>query len=1452
MYRASGAGATWSICTSAGSASSRRSTRRSRCGSSSARCTSRSWATSPPRSRATPRRWAATPATPARSRPSSGCSANPDGRAAAAEVLEPVYISRHDWAAPGPALRGAARRPGRARRAGRSDPAHRAPVRGAARGSRRRCALVRAAARRGSHRSPRPRSAAPPGLGRRRLGRPGRDLPARARRRLRRPPHLRELAIAAATIYDRRLDAAGPRRRRLPTRAGRDAPDGPDDRPALLSRAEALLGRHQQWLSLVTIYDDVIASPASDDGLRRDLYARKAALLEERTWTIGRRHRRLARGRRAGRRPGRAHSTTSAPPTRSIGCTATPSAGTTSPICCRRSDRARDQRADEIEYRRWRRPRSSSSARAISTARSISTRRSSPPSPDRALPALERLAVGAAGRERTLGMLEPVYRHRNWWQKLVVVLDAKLAFLSATPSRSGRDADGDRGDPREPRRRPRRGARGAGPGLAHRADPPRRLRAAPGAGRADGRVGRAVRRPWPPARRRRWIRRPSTWRWRGWPRSTRPSAAITRGDRGVAAGARGQRPTIPRRCRRSIGCWRSRRAPTSWWWWWRGGPSWPTTRRCGWCCCTGSRRSTITCSSARRGDRRVPRGAGRTRPRTWRRWSRSSGCTAPAATPASWPACSSSGWLVTDDAARQRGSCASIWPRSTSATWRDPYQAIAHLEAVLAADAGDATALAELDRLYADNRMWPEQLDVLDRRALLAHRRRGPGRAGVPRRAADRDRAGRARGGARPLRRGAADLAEPRRRSRPRSRRCWPRTITPRRRRAARAPPARNSRRRRRAGPGRRAAPRAARRSRGPSRNQWAALADLHETLRSDLRAASQTWARALNEDPTDTALLGPARAAGPGARRVGRAGRAARGAARQGRASTPSSSTATRCGSARSTRRRWPIWRAPRPRYRRAASTNVDEPPRWPRSIACCGAWAAGASWPTCWPARPRCPTPTPPAPICCSAWATCARASSATLAGAVDAYRSVIERAPRHGAAARRSSGCWRTADEQRGAIIDTLEPLYESRERLGAAGRSAGRQAGGHRRSPRARGDLPAHRRPGRDPAGRRRARARRGRRLAGRGSASTEALAEVDRLAALQGRWVEAAARVAGVAGTLDDDGAVPLWMYVGTVQLDRIGDAAWRGASFERALAIDDEHGPALEGLERIHRSRGNSRRAGRGAGPTRRPGVRPAEQAGAVDRGRDPARARRRRRRRHRRVGGGDRHRRRRSRPLARLAAIYERQGDRRSWSPRSGRAARIAADAAEEKRLRVRIAELERGLGDLPAAGRRVAGGARSRSRRRRGAGRARGAAHRGQGLDGGAGRPDPPARAGAQRRATRPRCWPRWRAWPSASAARSTTRSGTGTRCSTSTTPSSRPTASSSGCWPRPSAGTIWSSCSIAAPSCTARWATTTPRSRRWPGPPTSGRARSTTPTPPPSSSRRSCGASPARSRR
>jgi tetratricopeptide (TPR) repeat protein len=48
---------------------------------------------------------------------------------------------------------------------------------------------------------------------------------------------------------------------------------------------------------------------------------------------------------------------------------------------------------------------------------------------DRALPCLERLVVVDQLRERIARHLEPVYRDRDWWQKLVVILDAKLSFV---------------------------------------------------------------------------------------------------------------------------------------------------------------------------------------------------------------------------------------------------------------------------------------------------------------------------------------------------------------------------------------------------------------------------------------------------------------------------------------------------------------------------------------------------------------------------------------------------------------------------------------------------------------------------------------------------------------------------------------------------------------------------------------------------------------------------------------------------------------------------------------------------------------------------------------------------------------------------------------------------------------------------------------------------------------
>jgi tetratricopeptide (TPR) repeat protein len=50
----------------------------------------------------------------------------------------------------------------------------------------------------------------------------------------------------------------------------------------------------------------------------------------------------------------------------------------------------------------------------------------------------------------------------------------------------------------------------------------------------------------------------------------------------------------------------------------------------------------------------------------------------------------------------------------------DVYRAIDHLTAILDDDASEPAALAELDRIYGKQKMWPELLDIVDKRALLA------------------------------------------------------------------------------------------------------------------------------------------------------------------------------------------------------------------------------------------------------------------------------------------------------------------------------------------------------------------------------------------------------------------------------------------------------------------------------------------------------------------------------------------------------------------------------------------------------------------------------------------------------------------------------------------------------------------------------------------------------------
>jgi tetratricopeptide (TPR) repeat protein len=1205
--------------------------------------------------------------------------ANPDGRAAAAEVLEPVYISRHDWARLARLyeinLDGTAEPDARVdliRRIARLHEEQLEDLDAAARWYARQLAEDPA--------DPHVRDQL------HRLASVGGDwagLAATYQQVLDADSgdaaHLRDLAVAAATIYDRRLD--DPVRGGAAYRRALTAPaPAVDDRLELLARAEALFARHQAWPALIGLYDDAVAAADTDDVLRRDLYARKAAILEERTadpagaidaW---RAVLELADGLAARldyaraadhldrlyRVTGRWHDLAE--------------------LGADRIERATDER-DEIDRRLAQADVLERHLHDLDGALDQYEEILTTASPDRALPALERLAAGAAARERTLGLLEPVYRARNWWQKLVVVLDAKLEFVrdpveqveTLTEIAAIHESRG--GDlgmaldalARAWRLEPTRhdvferllalGSRmGAwdelcatlAAGAAATMDPPTqelalaRLAELQETQRGDHPAAIAA------------------WR-QVLEVSPDDPLALSALDRLLALEARSEElvAVVARRAALAD---------------------------------DAKVRLVLLHRIAALHDQVLERPADAIvayrevlaeAPEdevalvALERLYRASGDGRELASVLEQRL------ALADDADAQRAlrlDLAAVYEREL----RDPFAAIAHLEATLAADAGDATALAELDRLYADGRMWPELQDVLDRRALLATD--AGARAELAYRAARLTE----------VELGEVEVAV--------GRYGAVLQIAPGHAGAraaldallagddhAEAAAALLERHLRAAGDADGLVRVAERRLELPAdrearRAQWAALADLHETLRSDLRAAAQTWARALHEDPTDTALLGPlerlAQVRGSWAEHAALLeGQLAGGrldaelehgyAMRLGKVYEEALGDLARAATS----------------YRRAATTNVDEVAalaaldrvlwrqnRWGELAEVLAREAELAESDAV-------------AADLLFRLGDVRESQLRDLAGAVEAYRSVIERAPRHGAARASLERLLAVAESERGAIIDTLEPLYEAEGDWGRladllaaklavtddrheraaiyqriAGLAESRLGDGVRALDAAGGWLAE------DPA-------------------ASEALAEVDRLAALQGRWVEAAARVAGVAGALDDAGALPLWMYVGTIQLDRIGDAAAAAASFDRALAIDDEHGPALEGLERIHRSRGQvaplaevlARRAGLAFDPPTKqalwtevatlrervgddPGAIAAWEA-VID------------------LADDDRM------PLARLAAIHERRGDLRALVTTLGRAARIAGDAGEEKRLRVRIAELEGQLGDLGAA---------------------------------------------------------------------------------------------------------------------------------------------------------------------
>jgi len=241
---------------------------------------------------------------------------------------------------------------------------------------------------------------------------------------------LRDVAIAVAAIYDRRLaqpeQAFLAYRRALSMQIDEAVPNERE----LLRRLEEMLGRTQKWSELVTIYEDVIAR--GDDDVRRESLIKRARLLED---GLGDPKRAIEGWREV--------------------VAATDGGG--SPVVehayreavgeLERLYRAGSQWPELVDLFEARLARSTNPMETaelrLRLAEVLEVQVGDLDASldqlehviaegrmwERAVGALERLVIHETHRERIAELLEPVYREQDWWQKLVVILDAKLDFV---------------------------------------------------------------------------------------------------------------------------------------------------------------------------------------------------------------------------------------------------------------------------------------------------------------------------------------------------------------------------------------------------------------------------------------------------------------------------------------------------------------------------------------------------------------------------------------------------------------------------------------------------------------------------------------------------------------------------------------------------------------------------------------------------------------------------------------------------------------------------------------------------------------------------------------------------------------------------------------------------------------------------------------------------------------
>ena len=242
---------------------------------------------------------------------------------------------------------------------------------------------------------------------------------------------LRDVAITVAGIYDRRLgepDLASAAYGRALAMAADDTSVSERD---VLQRLEDVLGRASKWDALVGVYEEM--SARADDELRLEMGVKRARVLET---AVGDPERAIGAWRdvrelvgEPGDDPVALHAHREA--VLELERLYTSSGRWRDVVDLYEARLARSQQPHETAELRLRlasllEMQLGEVTQAIDQYEHVVAEGTAW---ERAVSALERLVVVDEHRERIAELLEPVYREQDWWQKLVVILDAKLAYI---------------------------------------------------------------------------------------------------------------------------------------------------------------------------------------------------------------------------------------------------------------------------------------------------------------------------------------------------------------------------------------------------------------------------------------------------------------------------------------------------------------------------------------------------------------------------------------------------------------------------------------------------------------------------------------------------------------------------------------------------------------------------------------------------------------------------------------------------------------------------------------------------------------------------------------------------------------------------------------------------------------------------------------------------------------